>query len=102
MDLDIHIDFDWDPEKAAENFRKHGVAFEEAATIFLDPFAASLFDEDHSNDEERWITQGRASSGRLLVVSHTFFEIPGVEIRVRLISARPAKRHERKQYEDKA
>lgn len=100
MDRDIHIDFDWDPEKAAENFRKHGVAFEEAATIFLDPFAASLFDDDHSVNEERWITQGRASSGRLLVVSHTFFEVPGLEIRVRLISARPAKTHERKQYED--
>ncbi len=102
MDRDIHIDFEWDPEKAANNIRKHRVAFEEAATIFLDPSAASLYDEDHSGEEERWITQGRSSSGRLLVASHTFFEIPGLEIRIRLISARRAKKHERKHYEGEA
>ena len=47
---------DWDPAKARQNLQKHGVSFERAARIFLDPFAISIFDENHSNDEDRWVT----------------------------------------------
>lgn len=98
-DRDSQIDFEWDPVKARENVKKHQVTFEEAATVFEDSMEQSMYDDDHSHDEERWISQGRARSGRLLVVSHTFAEVPNVEIRIRLISARLATRRERKQYE---
>ena len=102
MSNGIQIDFEWDPEKAGENLQKHGVAFEEAATLFLDPLAQSLYDEEHRDQEERWITQGQSSSGRCLVVSHTFLEQSDTEIRIRLISARPATKRERKQYEEQS
>lgn len=61
-------EFEWDPEKARANQHKHGVPFEEAATVFLDPRAVSLYDEEHSEQEDRWITLGFASTGRILVV----------------------------------
>ena len=66
--------FEWDPEKAYYNCNKHGIAFEEAATVFKDPKALSIFDPDHSRTEDRWITMGISEKGRLLVVSHTFLE----------------------------
>ncbi len=64
-----------------------------------DPLALSVYDEDHSEQEERWITLGQAVNGSLLVVVHTFEELDGNEARVRLISARPATAHERRQYQ---
>ena len=100
MSQDIQVDFEWDPEKARQNLRKHEVAFEEAATVFQDAVAGSLYDEEHSDQEDRWITLGRSSSGRVLVVCHTFDETTGVEIRIRIFSARPATRRERRQYEE--
>ncbi len=87
--------FEWDPKKAAANLRKHGVSFDEAATVFQDDLSLSGDDPDHSLDEERNITFGVSSSGRLLVVSHT-----GSEGRIRIISARLATRFERKLYEE--
>jgi uncharacterized DUF497 family protein len=54
----VRIEFDWDPVKAASNAAKHGVTFEEAITVFLDPLARSILDRDHEADEERWITLG--------------------------------------------
>lgn len=53
--------FEWDPNKAKENKRKHKVSFERATQIFLDPFQISIFDEEHSREEERWITIVRAA-----------------------------------------
>ena len=91
------FEFEWDPAKAASNLRKHKVSFELAATVFQDPFMQSIPDEDHSEFEERWITMGLARNGQLLVVSHTYVE--GDKISVRLISARPANRNERRQFE---
>jgi hypothetical protein len=67
----------------------------------LDPNALSLFDEPHSEDEDRWITLGLDRTGTLLVISHTFREETSVSARVRLISARKAARTELKQYERK-
>ena len=91
--------FAWDAAKAASNRRKHGVEFELGATVFRDPLALSVYDEDHSEQEERWITLGQAENDTLLVVVHTFEELAESEARVRIISARPATAHERRQYQ---
>ena len=85
----------WDGAKALANVAKHGVSFHEAATVFGDPLAITYPDPDHSIGEERYITFGRSASGRLLVVAHA--ERQDV---LRLISARPATRRERKIYEE--
>lgn len=87
--------FEWDPEKAKSNLRKHGVAFEEATTVFTDALSLTGQDPDHSQEEERLVTFGRASSGRILVVAYTE---RGEWIR--LISARVVTRVERKLYEE--
>ncbi len=92
--------FEWDATKACSNIKKHGIAFDEAATIFMDSRMLSLFDSEHNQDEERWITLGISSLGRLLVVCHTFrkedFESESAAIRI--YSARKASKHEQKQY----
>lgn len=92
---DTQMEFEWDVEKAEANLKKHGVSFQEAATVFGDPLAITYFDPDHSQDEDRFITFGHSSDGRLLVISHT-----DRDERTRIISARPATRKERKQYEE--
>ncbi len=81
------------------NRRKHGVSFEQAATVLRDPLALSLYDDEHSEIEERWLTLGEDKNGVLLVVSHTFEELADDEALVRVISAREATAHEREQYE---
>lgn len=91
-------EFEWDPAKAASNRRKHNVGFELAATVFLDRFARSVLDEDHSEFEEQWITVGHANDGRVLVVCHTWARTNVVAL-VRIISAHPATRNERRQYQ---
>src|SRR5262245_15113850 len=63
--------FEWDDDKARTNWSKHGVSFEEAATVFDDPFSLTREDPDHSFDEDRFITLGLSDFGRLLVVCHT-------------------------------
>ncbi len=65
------MQFEWDRKKAKKNLRKHKVSFDEAITVFYDPLSATFDDPDHSIDEERFITIGYSSRGRLLVVSHT-------------------------------
>lgn len=93
--------FDWDPVKAKANLRKHRISFERASTVLLDPIALSIYDEKHSEKEDRWITLGLDQSGVLLTICHTFTEeIPG-KVAVRMISARKATRNERRQYEGK-
>ncbi|MGZ6276627.1 MAG: BrnT family toxin [Syntrophales bacterium] len=95
----MRYNFEWDPEKAKQNLQKHKVAFDNAAEVFLDPLAISIFDEGHSVDEERWVTMGRDKRGMMLVVMHTFI-IHGRDTRkIRIISARRATRNETKQYE---
>lgn len=87
--------FEWDPEKAASNATKHGVTFEEAQTVFQDDLFVTFEDPDHSQDENRFIIMGQSTKKNLLVVSYT-------ERRnsIRLISARPATRKERRTYEE--
>lgn len=87
---------EWDPRKDEANRRKHGVAFEEAATVFSDENALLLDDPDHSTSEDRCVLLGLSSALQLLVVSHTYRE--GDDI-IRLISARKATRAERAQYD---
>jgi uncharacterized protein len=87
--------FIWDPNKDAGNRVKHGVAFEEASTVFGDPLAATIADPDHSEAELRFVTMGISSAGRLVIVSHTEEQ----DNLFRIISAREAKPHERKAYE---
>lgn len=101
MATPFQYEFEWDPAKARENFRKHRVAFQRAATIFLDPKAISEFDAKESKDEDRWITLGLDQAGVLLVVSHTFREERRTSARIRLISARKATKNEAKYYERK-
>ena len=93
--------FEWDPAKARQNTRKHRITFERGATVFLDPNALSLFDDQHSEEEERWITLGLDETGVLLVLSHTYHEETENSARVRLISARKATKNEKKQYQRK-
>lgn len=97
---ELRYTFEWDPIKAKENRRKHGISFERAVEVVLDPLAVSLFDEAHSEAEERWITIGRDSQGRLLVLVHTFEEISDQECRMRVISARKATRQEARDYQE--
>ena len=89
------MEFEWDPKKAAANVQKHGVTFQEAATVFGDTLAITFADPDHSADEPRYITFGLSRHNRLLVVSHT-----NRKDRTRIISARLMIRKERKIYEE--
>lgn len=86
--------YTWDPRKASANLRKHGVAFEEAATVFLDPGAWTFYDPDHSESEDRFITIGFSTSQRLLFVAHADED----EETVRIISARKATAREQDEY----
>ena len=95
----MKFNFEWDPTKAKQNLHKHGLSFERAAGIFLDSFAVSIYDEEHSSDEDRWITIGKDRSGSILVVIHTFHEEDADNYRVRIISARRASKKEIRQYE---
>jgi uncharacterized protein len=90
--------FEWDPEKANLNQKKHNVGFEEAATVFRDPHSITIFDEDHTEKEERWITIGISSSGRLIIVCHTYFELSEDTVTLRMYSARKTTLSEKKQY----
>lgn len=85
--------FEWDPIKAESNRKKHGVTFEEAATVFDDPQAITVYDERYQEIEERFFTIGLTTAGRLVVVAHT--DRDGV---FRIISARKATKHEETQY----
>jgi uncharacterized DUF497 family protein len=93
--------FEWDTVKARQNAKKHRVTFERAATVFLDANALSLFDDQHGENEERWITLGLDRTGALLVVCHTYREETETSARVRLISARKATKNETKKYQRK-
>lgn len=87
--------FEWDGAKARSNWEKHGVSFEEAATIFGDPLSLTVSDPDHSETEERYISMGASAASRVLVVSHT----DRADV-IRLISARPSTPRERRTYEE--
>jgi uncharacterized DUF497 family protein len=87
--------FEWDPDKAEANRRKHGVTFDEAATVFDDPNAQPEYDERHSADEDRWLVIGLSSGLRLLTVAYTKRNET-----IRLISAHRATKAETRRYTD--
>lgn len=96
----MDYNFEWDPQKARSNREKHGVAFEEAATVFRDPRALNMYDPDHSESEDRWITLGISGLGRLILVCHTFDEEPGESVTIRIYSARRPTSKETRRYEE--
>ena len=88
------MQFEWDRKKAANNFRKHKVSFDEAVTVFYDPLSATFNDPEHSVGEERYITVGYSSTRRLLVVSCSERDDG-----IRIISARRANTKEKRRHE---
>jgi hypothetical protein len=90
------LEFEWDPRKAAANLLRHGITFEDAATVFGDPLALTVSDPDHSEREHRFITMGETALGKIVVVSHTDRDDV-----IRIISARPATRKEHHEYTEK-
>jgi hypothetical protein len=91
----MDLDFEWDYNKARNNRKKHGVTFEEARTVFLDPLSWTTEDLSHSSLEQRFLTIGMSARQRLLAVIHT-----DRASRIRIISARIATTHERESYEE--
>ncbi|HEY0323916.1 MAG TPA: BrnT family toxin [Pyrinomonadaceae bacterium] len=87
--------FEWDENKAAANLARHGVSFEEAATVFGDPLSDTFDDPDHSAEERRFVIIGMSERGKMLIVAHT----DDGEV-VRLISAREPTWGEREFYEE--
>jgi len=91
----LPVEFEWDPKKAAKNLRKHGVSFNEAATVFGDSLGTTVPDPDHSVAEDRYITVGMSNRRRLVMVAHTEREEWS-----RIISARELTRAEKEAYEE--
>ena len=91
----MKLNFEWDQKKAKSNRKKHGIDFDEAATVFLDPFSVTIPDHDHSAEEQRYIDIGSSEKGRVLVVVYT-----DRSVNVRIISCRKATYSERKYYEE--
>lgn len=89
------MEFEWNPQKADTNTRKHGVTFAEAATVFDDPLGITVADPNHSEKEDRFIVVGQSHQRRFLIVSFT-----DRGDRLRIISARELTRAERRSYEE--
>ena len=92
--------FEWDAAKARSNAAKHGITFRLATTVFRDPLALTIFDEEHSENEERWVMLGQAENGQYLVVIHTVRHTSPGDMTVRIISARVADRDEVRDYQE--
>jgi uncharacterized DUF497 family protein len=90
----MDLRFEWDEAKAATNLEKHGVSFDEAQTVFGDQYTITIFDEQHSDEENRFIDIGMSTNGRILIVSYT-----ENDERIRIISCRKATPKERRHYE---
>lgn len=88
------LTFEWHREKAIENLRKHNISFEEAKTVFDDPFSITIADPEHSGDEDRYIDIGLSAKRQILVVVYT-----GRGSNIRIISCRKATKVEQKTYE---
>jgi uncharacterized DUF497 family protein len=89
------LSFEWDPDKAENNLKKHRVAFDEAATVFEDELSVTVFDPLHSDAEDRFVIVGMSSKNRVIVVCFT-----DRDERIRIISARKANKLERHRYEE--
>ena len=91
----MSMEFEWDGKKAEANLSKHGIAFDEAKTVFADPLYIDFYDPDYSDEEHRYIIIGESQQRRLLIVSYT-----ERNHKIRLISAREVTKRERKDYEE--
>ena len=89
--------FEWDPQKERLNIQNHKVSFVDAGHVFADPWQLNLFDDEHSDDEERWIVIGMIPDSSVLLVVHTIRNFSDEQI-VRIISARKATKRERETY----
>jgi len=96
----MHYNFEWDHQKAKSNHQKHRVSFERAATVFLDPNMLVQYDDEHSADEERWVTVGIDRRGTLLTVCHTFKSESELTVMIRIFSVRKATSKESTQYRE--
>ncbi len=96
----MRYQFDWDPLKEESNVSKHHLSFRRAAAIFRDPNQLTVYDDDHSEEEDRWITMGFDSNGILSVVVHTFEQVSEDRCEIRIISARKATLAESNQYNE--
>jgi len=94
----MNYNFEWDINKAKSNLSKHQISFESATSIFRDANALSISDEEHSQDEERWLTLGLDEVTRVLFVVHTYISIDDNNCNIRIISARKATKKEQKIY----
>jgi uncharacterized protein len=99
--MGINYNFEWDLQKAQSNSNKHHVRFEEAATVFLDPMAVTIYDSEHSETEDRWITMGVSKTNRILIVCHSFHEEDPETMTIRIFSSRKANKIEIQKYEEK-
>jgi hypothetical protein len=89
------LKFQWDDTKAEENIIKHGISFDEASSVFYDPFAAQFYDDENSEWEDRFLMLGISSNLNLLMICHCFRESDSI---IRIISARKATKNESKFY----
>ena len=96
----MKIVFEWDENKARVNLQKHKISFDEARTIFIDPFLVTFVDEIHSEKEERFISIGLSENNRVLLAVHTEREEKAEEVVIRIISCRKATPPERRKYEE--
>lgn len=96
----MNYNFEWDPNKAKSNSAKHNIDFECAVFVFKDKNAISIYDEEHSESEDRWVTIGMDCETRTLVVVHTFVSIEANSCNIRIISARKATKNEQKIYRE--
>ncbi|MFM9972407.1 MAG: BrnT family toxin [Burkholderiales bacterium] len=94
------FEFEWDENKARANFNKHAVSFKQGEGVFRDPLALTIYDDEQSEDEDRWITIGMAAPHQYLVVVHTFAEKSPGSIHVRILSTRGADPDEIKDYQE--
>ena len=94
----MEYNFEWDPEKARINILKHRVSFEQAASVFQDPRALSIYDKVHSEAEDRWITMGITSNHQIIIVNHTIKHMDDNSCLIRIFSSRKATDKEESQY----
>ncbi len=92
------LQFEWDVDKERINIAKHKLNFLDACHVFSDPFQLNLYDEDHSDEEDRWVIIGEAPVMKIVLVVHTIKLHESGEGRVRIISARKATKKERESY----
>ena len=100
MNSTLQYNFDWNSQKENLNLKKHGIDFRKASNVFRDSNQLSIYDEEHSDYEDRWITMGIDDGGVLRVVVHTFEQVDDFNCNIRIISARKATKQERIQYQN--